>query len=211
MKKYIFLLTFVPRFVRQMLYKWFNRLVFKSAGVKIGKHFMAYNHVSLKFYKGATCTIGDNFTLLSGDAINPLCRNINASIFIDNYANLLVGSNVGMSSPCIWCSNSIAIGNNVNIGALTTLLDTDCHSLNFQIRRRGGNHDKVATKTMPIVIEDDVMIGCDCIILKGVRIGARSIIGAGSVVTKDIPADCIAAGNPCKVIRCINNNVNENE
>lgn len=53
----------------------------------------------------------------------------------------------------------------------------------------------------PIVIEDDVLIGARSIVLKGVTIGARSVIGAGSVVVKDIPADCIAAGNPCKVIK----------
>jgi acetyltransferase-like isoleucine patch superfamily enzyme len=50
------------------------------------------------------------------------------------------------------------------------------------------------------VIEDDVLIGARCIILKGVSIGARSIIGAGSIVVKNIPEDCIAAGNPCVVI-----------
>lgn len=55
----------------------------------------------------------------------------------------------------------------------------------------------------PIVIEDNVLVGARCIILKGVTIGARSIIGSGSIVTKDIPSDCIAAGNPCKVIKSI--------
>jgi len=54
------------------------------------------------------------------------------------------------------------------------------------------------------VIEDDVWIGANCQILKGVTIGARTVIGAGSVVTKSIPTDCIAAGNPCKVIRKVN-------
>lgn len=53
----------------------------------------------------------------------------------------------------------------------------------------------------PIVIEDDVWVGAHSFILKGVTIGARSIIGAGSVVTKNIPADCVAAGNPCRVIK----------
>lgn len=53
----------------------------------------------------------------------------------------------------------------------------------------------------PIVVEDDVWVGAHSIILKGVTIGARSIIGAGSVVTKSIPADCVAAGNPCRVIK----------
>ena len=53
------------------------------------------------------------------------------------------------------------------------------------------------------MIEDDVLIGTRCIILKGVTIGARSVIGSGSVVTKSIPPDCIAAGNPCKVVKSI--------
>lgn len=57
------------------------------------------------------------------------------------------------------------------------------------------------TKSVPIVIEDDAWVGAHSIILKRVTIGARSIIAAGSVVTKSIPADCIAVGNPCKVIK----------
>ena len=57
------------------------------------------------------------------------------------------------------------------------------------------------TKSKAIIINDDVLIGSSCIILKGVHIGAHSIIGAGSVVTKDIPENCIAAGNPCKVVK----------
>lgn len=69
--------------------------------------------------------------------------------------------------------------------------------------RRNGIADQRNKKSKPIVIEDDVWLGTNSIVLKGVTIGARTIIGAGSVVTKDIPADCIAAGNPCKVIRKI--------
>ena len=56
-------------------------------------------------------------------------------------------------------------------------------------------------KNSPIQIDDDVLIGTRSIILKGVHIGARTIIGSGSIVTKDIPADCIAAGNPCKILK----------
>ena len=71
--------------------------------------------------------------------------------------------------------------------------------------RRVGTVDQKNKKNKPIEIDDDVLIGAYSIILKGVHIGARSVIGAGSVVTKDIPADCIAVGNPCKVIRKIEN------
>lgn len=55
----------------------------------------------------------------------------------------------------------------------------------------------------PIIIEDDVLIGARCIILKGVTIGAHSVIAAGSIVTKSIPKDCVAGGNPCKIIKNI--------
>mgnify|MGYP000840304717 FL=1 len=89
-------------------------------------------------------------------------------------------------------------------------MDTDAHNLDYMIRRshekdvHGFRIDSLSAATAPIVIEDDVLIGTRCIILKGVTIGARSIIGSGSVVVKTIPADCIAAGNPCKVIKYIN-------
>jgi maltose O-acetyltransferase len=55
----------------------------------------------------------------------------------------------------------------------------------------------------PIEIESDVWIGGGAILCPGVRIGARTVIGAGSVVTRDIPADVVAAGNPCRVIRSL--------
>ncbi|TXZ06298.1 sugar O-acetyltransferase [Vibrio mimicus] len=55
----------------------------------------------------------------------------------------------------------------------------------------------------PIVIEDNVWLGAGAIVLDGVTIGARSVVGAGSVVTRDIPPDCVAVGNPCRVIRQI--------
>ncbi|MCH4017747.1 MAG: hypothetical protein LKE74_04740 [Prevotella sp.] len=63
------------------------------------------------------------------------------------------------------------------------------------------SEEPILFKKQPIVIGNDVWLGANCLILKGVTIGARTIIGAGSVVTKDIPADCIAAGNPCEVIK----------
>ena len=101
-------------------------------------------------------------------------------------------------------------GNYVKIGGDCIIMDTDAHSLDYMVRRLreknadGFGMDGLSAATAPIVIEDDVLIGTRCIILKGVTIGARSIIGSGSVVVKSIPADCIAAGNPCKIIRYIN-------
>ena len=91
----------------------------------------------------------------------------------------------------------------MKIGSGCVILDTDSHSLDFN-NRKIPKVDFANNNRKAIVIEDDVLIGTNSIVLKGVTIGARSIIGAGSVVAKDIPADCIAAGNPCKVIKQIN-------
>ena len=112
-----------------------------------------------------------------------------------------------MSSPCIWINERLTIGNHVNIGGNCMILDTDVHQLDYLARRgeksADSNESSTMVQTAPVTIEDDVWIGANCQILKGVTIGVRSVIGAGSVVTKSIPADCIAAGNPCKVIRRI--------
>lgn len=118
-----------------------------------------------------------------------------------------LGDNSGISSACFWANTSITIGNHVKIGGDCLIMDTDAHNLDHLIRRshdltsEGYSVDGVSAATVGIVIEDDVLIGTRCIILKGVTIGARSVIGSGSVVTKSIPSDSIAAGNPCRVIR----------
>lgn len=119
-----------------------------------------------------------------------------------------IGDDTGLSSLCIRAKERITIGNRVNIGGDCILIDSDAHNLDYRIRgssERIGkiSKDVLTAKTAPIVIEDDVLIGTRCVILKGVTIGARSIIGSGSMVTKSIPSDCIAAGNTCKVIKSI--------
>lgn len=121
-------------------------------------------------------------------------------IYVANGAYLYIGDNSGLSQFSINCHNSIMIGKYVNIGAGTLIIDSNYHSLDWSVRRN-RSLDKKSALTAPVIIEDDVFIGARCIICKGVTIGARSIIAAGSVVVKDIPADCIAGGNPCAVIK----------
>lgn len=197
----------IPR-LRSTFCKVYNKVYFKLFGVKYGRNLSVYN----KFYllgKGKI-NIGDNFTFTSGGNLNPICRNIRGTFFSKSKdSSIIIGNNVGISSSCLWANKSITIGNNVNIGGDTLILDNDAHPHYFLYRRRdyhsGVNEEKSKEliPSAPIVIEDDVWIGARCIILKGVHIGARTIIAAGSVVTKDLPSDCIAGGNPCKVIKSI--------
>ncbi len=87
-------------------------------------------------------------------------------------------------------------------GGGTYINDSNHHSTDWR-DRADRKLDVQNAKTAPIVIGDYVFIGARCMILKGVTIGEKSIIAAGSVVVKDIPANCIAGGNPCKVIKVL--------
>lgn len=88
----------------------------------------------------------------------------------------------------------IYIGDYVMIGPNVTIA-TAGHPVDPDLRK------KIAQYNIPVTIENNVWIGAGAIILPGVRIGENSVIGAGSVVTKDIPPNVVAVGNPCKVLR----------
>ena len=181
------------------LYKLYNRAKLSILGVQYGKGLCIHGHICIDKNRNSRIDIGDNVYISSGRHMNPLSRNIEASFRVEENGVLEIGNNVGLSSVVLWCHEHIKIGNNVNIGANTILLDSDCHSLNY-IDRRNITIDLSKKKNSPIEIGNDVLIGVNCVILKGVTIGDRSIIGAGSVVTKDVPADNMAAGNPAVVI-----------
>ena len=186
----------LPVIIRTRFYPRFNRLWFRLKGVTYGRNINIMGKVSV--IGEGSITIGDDFYMTSGDHVNPISSNQQGAFFTDNpKAKINIGNNVGISSTRMWISKGLTIGNNVKIGACVLLIDTDSHPIDYKVRRVSNE----GVKSAPIVIEDDVWIGAHSIVLKGVTIGARSIIGAGSVVTKSISSDCIAAGNPCKVIR----------
>lgn len=196
-----FLIKFLnlPSTLRIKLYPHINRLILKANGAVFGKNLQIPGKVSW-LIEGSKLNIGDNFYLSSGNGVNPIASNLQADVYVEPGATLTIGNNVGMSSTRLWIHESARIGTNVKIGGCVLITDTDAHPMDY-VARRSSNE---GTKSAPVVIEDDVWVGAHCIILKGTTIGARSIIGAGSVVTKSIPADCVAAGNPCRVIKSLN-------
>ena len=181
-------------------YPMLNRVLLKKKGAVLGRNVQIPGKLNLVTSGNNVIAIGDNCYFSSGDAVNPISSNLQGAIYLEKGASLKIGNNVGMSSTRMWIHDSVTIGDNVKIGACVLITDTDAHPLDFLARRTSNE----GTKSAPIVIEDDVWVGAHSIILKGVTIGARSIIGAGSVVVRSIPADCVAAGNPCKVIKSIN-------
>lgn len=188
--------------VKNKLSCYKNRIKLKSYGIQYGRNCIIHGHLGIKLASSSIVQIGEDFYMSSGNHINPLAKNLQGHICVNKGAKLIIGNHVGMSSPVIWVHKSIRIGNHVKFGANVIVMDSDAHSLNY-LHRRDGAVDKLHKKDAEVVIEDDAFIGMNTIIMKGVTIGARSVIGGGSVVTKSIPADCIAAGNPAKVIKRI--------
>ena len=168
----------------------YKRDIIKNGG-RVGRH--------MKFSIGGEFRCGKDVILNSSGIDLPKWSHISVA----KGALLEIGDHSGLSQFVIDCKNHIKIGQYVNVGAGCLIMDSNFHSTDWQVRRDRGL-DKRSQKTAPVIIEDDVFIGARSIICKGVTIGARSVIAAGSVVVKDIPSDCIAGGNPCKVIKMLN-------
>ena len=148
--------------------------------------------------QGGSLLIGDRFCANSSEFSNAVGLPHATMIAVQGEgASIIIGDNVGVSGVSINCRCSIEIGDNVMIGGGVGIWDNDFHPLNAEVRRT----DPVAqVKSKAIIIEEDVFIGARAIILKGVTIGKRSVIGAGAVVTKSVPADSIAVGNPAAIL-----------
>lgn len=115
--------------------------------------------------------------------------------FCDYGVNITLGANAYFNANCVVLDVApVSIGDNVLIGPAVQIY-TALHPLDAAERRSGVESGQ------PVVIGDDVWIGGAAVICPGVRIGDRAVIGAGSVVTRDIPPGVFAAGNPCRVIR----------
>lgn len=130
--------------------------------------------------------------------------------FICDYGkNIHIGTNVSINMNCTFVDcNKIEIGNNILI-ASNVQIYTATHPVELSDRLTPNwNPDSgeyfCRTYALPVKIGDYCWIGGGVIILPGVSIGEGTVIGAGSVVTKDIPANCVAVGSPCRVIKRIN-------
>lgn len=125
------------------------------------------------------------------------------------------GGRITMGSYCyvgdnskLWSALELRIGDRVLIGHNSSIFDSDTHPVNARERHRQyleiitkGHPSEIDLREEPVVIEDDVWIGCNVVVLKGVTIGQGAVIGAGSVVTRDVPPYVLVAGNPARVVR----------
>lgn len=176
--------------------KWIHTLnnytICHMKGIDIGNKCTFYGKTKFKRLSyNSVIKIGNYCTFRSMKTSNLIGVNRPCiiSTLTDN-CRLEIGDYCGLSGTVISCFKEIKLGQRVRCGSNTLITDSDWHL-----------DDPRSGEPKAIYIEDNVWLGVNVIVLKGVRIGANSVIGAGSVVTNDIPENVIAAGNPCRIIK----------
>jgi acetyltransferase-like isoleucine patch superfamily enzyme len=176
--------------------------------------------LALRLLGRATCRIGSRSRLTQSARIRNLAGNsdmirIGCDTFVRGELMTLANGKVVIGDWCyvgddtrIWSSASIEIGNRVLISHSVNIFDNLTHPLQASRRHQQareilvrGHPRDVPLGEEPIVIHDDAWIGAGAFVMRGVTLGQGAIVAAGAVVTKDVPAFSIAAGNPAVVVR----------
>ena len=173
--------------------------IYKNQNVHIGSNPNLYGKVYCYIEKGEL-KIGNNFRVNSNIDGNPIGGDIRSAFVTRNGGIITIGNNVGISNSTIVASKSVTIEDDVLIGGSCKIYDTDFHSIEYEFRMQKPD---IHVKSAPVLIKKGAFIGAHSIVLKGVTVGKKSIVGAGSVVTRDIPDGEIWAGNPARFIRKI--------
>jgi acetyltransferase-like isoleucine patch superfamily enzyme len=194
------MIAFVRRARYALLVRWWNAVgtaLLRAQGVRVAGDLTLYGFPIVTGVENACIEIGERVVLCSDSRFTAL--GIARPVIIRALApgaTILIGRDTGISGAVICAACSIEIGAECLLGADVQVVDNDFHSIAAEGRRYS-----VAPPTADkVVIEDNVFLGAGVRVLKGVRIGRNSVVGAGSVVTKNIPSDSIAAGNPARVL-----------
>jgi acetyltransferase-like isoleucine patch superfamily enzyme len=177
-------------FLWNLLYK---PICYMTINLKVGRN----SKVAWSKLKGknGNLTIGDNCIVQSRIS------------FDSPYAKVEIGDGSYVGSSHLVCHTKINIGSDVIISWGVTIFDHDSHSLSMTVRKKdvsqwiNGVKDWSDISIAPVSIESGVWIGYGSTILKGVQIGAGSVIAAKSVVTRNVPPNTLVAGNPARIIR----------
>jgi acetyltransferase-like isoleucine patch superfamily enzyme len=169
-------------------------------GVQLGAGCRVWGRVKIRRFPGSEINIGRSLYLVNRPG--RYAFNIFPQTLIRTYSpssRIEIGDRVGANSMAIFCrSQTIRIGARTMIGGNCQIMDSDGHPL-WPLTARwhypGNEHDA------PVDIGEDVYIGLNVIVLKGSRIGNGAVIAAGSVVSGDIPPNCVAGGIPARVTR----------
>lgn len=188
----------IKKFIKSIL-NWRAKYYVSKRATLVGKNHLFYHTVRISLRDGAT---KDNIIL--EDGCWPLGK-----ISVEGNGIVIMHPNSRIyKTTQILCVNRVEIGANVAISQNTTICDNNNHPVSPAFRKKMEKkpmgHDSRLWKhsdSAPIIIGDNCWIGTNVRICKGVTIGNNSVVAACSVVTKDVPPNCIVAGNPAKVVK----------
>ena len=175
--------------------------VMRSVCERVGKGFRAER---LPYMRGnGHLSIGD-YVHLSGRSCFYFMRNA------DVIPEILIGDHVFIGNSCTFsAAEQIRIGNHCLIGPGVRIHDNDGHPLDATKRRAG---ELIGSESIrPVIVETGVWLGAHATVLKGVRIGENSVVGTGAVVTVDVPANVVVAGNPARIVKALVPDVSASE
>jgi len=174
-----------------------SKLIYgKAFSIKRGARIWGTYRVLI--FEGGTIEIGERFRCVSSESRSLITLFSPVRLTVFGGGKIRIGDNVGLNGTAITAVKKISIGNETMIAPNAIIVDSDFHSP-WPPDQRWTSKAEGAEVT----IGKRVWIGMNVLVLKGVTIGDNSIIGAGSVVTQDIEADCLAAGNPAKKVKSL--------
>lgn len=191
----------IIRKLEMLAYNFVNKIVFSVKGVSCETHISNINGF-LRIAGTGRIRIGAGTRINSGARKNPIGGDTSCWLVCRGPGEILIGKDCGLSNCSIVSDTLVDISDRVMIGGGTKIYDTDFHNIDPSERnseKRGFHHGR----TKAVVIKSDAFIGAHSIILKGVTIGRNSVVGAGSVVCRDVPDNELWAGNPAMRIRDI--------
>ena len=168
-------------------------------GVERGQNVRFSGKTIIRTRRAGEISLGSNVVMNSRVSAN-LVGLVNPTILDTRPGgHIEIGDESGCSAVVISSAESVKVGRNCMIGGNVRIFDHDFHPLEWDARR--GSQDMTKQRKRPVEIGDDCFIGTNAVILKGSKIGARSIVAAGSVVFGlDVPPDSLIKGNPAEII-----------
>jgi len=159
---------------------------FSGGRHRIGRDFLCNGHL----------TLSGPGSIVVGDHVNAWARaERNVLQTFSGGAVIEIGDNVRLNGAGVQAASAVRVGRDCILGSCT-LVDTDHHAVGVERRAPGA-----APETAPITLEENVWVAGFATVLKGVRVGRDSVVGFGAVVSSDVPAGVVVAGNPARVVR----------
>lgn len=171
----------------------------RALGVKVGSGTRFFGMPIVSMAPNSSIVIGSRVVLCSDSRFTAL--GVNHPVILRTIrrdAAIHIGDDTGISGGSICAARRVHIGQRCLLGANVYVVDTDFHAIAVENRRYNVNEADISAGA--IEIGDDVFIGAKCVVLKGSSIGAGSVVGANSTVTKAVASDVIVAGTPARVI-----------